>query len=258
MKAALSPSRANDFQQCPLLYRFRVLDKLPEPPSAAANRGTLVHSVLENLFDLPGSERDLSAAVSMIPSAWQKMVDEKPQRTELTAEMGLTAWFTEAEKLISQWFHMENPQQLQPVAREEYVKAVVEGVELRGFVDRIDQAPDGRVRLVDYKTGKAPAPRWAQKAHFQMQFYGLVVYRSRQLLVDELMLVYLGNSRFLRYSPTREDLERTEKQVLSIWDEIVRTHEKDDWRPRKSRLCDWCNHQALCPAFGGTPPELPE
>ena len=44
--AALSPSRAADFMVCPLLYRFRVIDRLPSPPSHAAARGTLVHAVL--------------------------------------------------------------------------------------------------------------------------------------------------------------------------------------------------------------------
>ena len=54
---SLSPSRASDFMTCPLLYRFRVLDRLPQRPSAAATRGTVVHSVLERLFDLPAVER---------------------------------------------------------------------------------------------------------------------------------------------------------------------------------------------------------
>lgn len=36
---SLSPSRASDFMQCPLLYRFRVIDRLPEKPSPAAKIG---------------------------------------------------------------------------------------------------------------------------------------------------------------------------------------------------------------------------
>ncbi len=62
MVPALSPSRASDFKQCPLLYRFRAVDKLAAPPSAAAARGTLVHAVLERLFDLPADERTPAAA----------------------------------------------------------------------------------------------------------------------------------------------------------------------------------------------------
>jgi len=44
---------------CPLKYRFRVVDRLPEKPSAAAVRGTVVHAVLERLFDLPRGQRTL-------------------------------------------------------------------------------------------------------------------------------------------------------------------------------------------------------
>ncbi len=42
---------------CPLLYRFRVIDRLPERPSMDAVRGSVVHKVLEELFDLPAVER---------------------------------------------------------------------------------------------------------------------------------------------------------------------------------------------------------
>src|SRR5207244_9756631 len=59
---SLSPSRAADFMSCPLLYRFRVIDRLPEAPSAAAARGTLVHAVLERLFDEPAPGRTPAAA----------------------------------------------------------------------------------------------------------------------------------------------------------------------------------------------------
>src|SRR5690606_7183764 len=73
-RPGLSPSRAKDFMQCPLLFRFRVVDRLPEPPSAAAVRGTLVHSVLEKLFDEPAGRRTLPAAVALVGPAWQELV----------------------------------------------------------------------------------------------------------------------------------------------------------------------------------------
>src|SRR6202041_202054 len=56
-RPALSPSRASDFKQCPLLYRFRAIDRLPEPASAAQLRGSVVHAALEQLYALPASER---------------------------------------------------------------------------------------------------------------------------------------------------------------------------------------------------------
>jgi len=74
----LSPSRANDFMNCPLLYRFRVIDKLPEPPSADALKGTLVHSVLEDLFGLERQDRTPSQAHDSLPSIWEQLKEKTP------------------------------------------------------------------------------------------------------------------------------------------------------------------------------------
>ncbi|MGF7238036.1 MAG: RecB family exonuclease, partial [Frankia sp.] len=75
---SLSPSRASDFMTCPLRYRFRVIDRLPEPPSPAATRGTVVHTVLERLFDLPPAERTLPAAAALVAPAWNEVVERAP------------------------------------------------------------------------------------------------------------------------------------------------------------------------------------
>src|SRR3954454_7071994 len=69
-RPSLSPSRAADFKTCPLLYRFRTIDRLPERKSLAAVRGTLVHSVLERLYDLPAAERTVESALELVQPAW--------------------------------------------------------------------------------------------------------------------------------------------------------------------------------------------
>ena len=76
---SLSPSRAADFLTCPLLYRFRVIDRLPEPPSAAAARGTLVHAVLERLFDEPAAGRSPQAAAKLLEPEWDRLVAAEPE-----------------------------------------------------------------------------------------------------------------------------------------------------------------------------------
>src|SRR4051794_24346680 len=79
LRAALSPSRAADFMHCPLLYRFRVVDRLAEAPSAAAVRGTVVHSVLERLFDLPAVDRTVEAASALLRPQWQELLEATPE-----------------------------------------------------------------------------------------------------------------------------------------------------------------------------------
>jgi len=256
---SLSPSRASDFMTCPLLYRFRVIDRLPERPSPAATRGTMVHAVLERLFDLPAVERVPARAHEMIAPEWERLLEAEPELAALfDDDAGRDEWLTSAAELLDSYFALEDPTVLEPAERELFVECDLDsGLRLRGYVDRLDEAPGGALRVVDYKTGRAPREGFEAKAMFQMRFYALVLWRLRGEVPRLLQLLYLGSGEVLRYEPDEADLRATERKVLALWDAIARATERGDWRPSPSRLCDWCDHQALCPAFGGTPPELP-
>jgi len=258
---AISPSRAGDFIACPLLYRFRAIDRLPEPPSSDAVRGTVVHKVLEDLFDLPATERTVERARDMLLPAWQALLELEPRVAELFVddEARLDPWLTSCRRVLDRYFTLEDPTRLEPAEREVYVEALLESkLLLRGFIDRLDVSPDGLVRVVDYKTGRSPDPAFEAKALFQMKFYALVIWRTRGVVPAMLQLIYLGNAELVRYIPEEADLLATERKVVAVWEAIKRAEEAGDWRPNPGRICDWCSHQALCPAFGGTPPPLPE
>jgi len=273
--ASLSPSRAADFLTCPLLYRFRVIDRLPERPSPAATRGTVVHSVLERLFDLPAVERTPQQAHDLVVPEWERLLEAEPELAELfplepaadadpadadagSGRLDQAAWLQSARDLLDAYFELEDPTRLEPAERELFVEHDLEsGLRLRGYVDRLDIAPTGALRVVDYKTGRAPREGFEAKAMFQMRFYALVLWRLRGEVPRLLQLLYLGSGEVLRYEPDEADLRATERKLEAIWAAISRATERGDWRPNPTRLCDWCDHQALCPAFGGTPPDLP-
>jgi putative RecB family exonuclease len=247
--------------QCPLLYRFRVIDKLPSAPSAPAARGTLVHSVLERLFDLPAGGRTIQAAAALVEPQWKALLQDEPELAELVDQSdpaALTSWFSEAVTLIERWFTLEDPTRLEPAERELYVETDLDGLTLRGYVDRLDVAPSGELRVVDYKTGRSPSELFEGKALFQMKFYALVLWRMRGEVPRMLQLVYLANSEIVRYCPDEADLLAVERKLKALWKAIETAAQSGDWRPSKSRLCDWCDHRSLCPAWGGTPPPLPE
>lgn len=250
---ALSPSRASDFMQCPMLYRFRVVDQLPEPASPAAARGTLVHAVLERIFDLPAPERTLPAAVGLVPQEWRRMVELEPGLAEVAAEETVE----DASTLLGRWFALEDPTLLEPAERELYVESDLDGLVIRGYVDRLDAADDGRLRVVDYKTGRAPSENFEGRALFQLKFYALALWRSRGVLPSRLQLVYPRDRTVLWIDPTEQDLLATERKIRALWDAIELAATTGDWRPRRSRACSWCHHRAVCPAWGGTPPQLP-
>jgi putative RecB family exonuclease len=255
---ALSPSRANDFQQCPLLFRLRTIDQVPEPPSAAAALGTLVHAVLEGLFDLPARDRTEEGAFAMLRPTWETLLRKDPGLALIhsTPEESET-WFEEAWHRLETYFTLENPQRLEPDAREQFLEWwMPDGPLLRGIIDRVDVASDGSVRIVDYKTGKAPTPQYGQQAKFQMRFYALLVSRLRGRLPSVLQLLYLKDGGTVVLHPTPEDLDLAEHEIREIWADILHTAERSEWTPRRSQLCAWCTFQSLCPEFGGTPPPL--
>ncbi|MBO0676312.1 RecB family exonuclease [Mycolicibacterium sp. S2-37] len=260
-RPALSPSRAGDFKQCPLLYRFRAIDRLPEPRSTAQLRGSVVHAALEQLYALPAADRGHDSALELITPAWNRMIAENPTLIDDLDPAVQDALLGEARALLSGYYRLEDPTGFDPQGCEQHIEVELEdGTLLRGFVDRIDVAPTGEMRVVDYKTGRAPSEVWAlaeAKALFQMKFYAVALLRSRGVLPARLRLLYLADGQVLDYSPDLDELVRFERLLTAMWRAIQAAGVTGDFRPKPSRLCDWCAHRALCPEFGGTPPPYP-
>jgi putative RecB family exonuclease len=252
----LSPSRAADFKTCPLLYRFRTIDKLPERPTSDQLRGTLVHAVLERLFDLPAAQRTPQAAAALVEPQWRRLLEELPELAEVPVD---DDFLPSAGALLDGYFRMEDPRRLEPAERESLVATVVDDqLLIRGYIDRLDVSPAGDLRVVDYKTGGAPREAFEARALFQLKFYALVLWRTRGVVPRVLRLIYLKDAEVCDYAPEPEELLRFERTVLALWRAIEQATAARDFRPRPSRLCGWCSHQQVCPAFGGTPPAYPE
>ncbi len=258
---SLSPSRARDFRTCPLLYRLRTLDRLPETPSPAAARGTVVHRVLERLFDLPSEQRTRARAETLVPDAWAEVREEEPGLADVLETAGLeeAAWLASCRDSVRRWFDLEDPRVLEPAGRELYVETVLESkLLLRGVVDRLDVAADGAVRIVDYKTGSSPPVGREAGALFQLRFYALVLWRTRGVVPSHLRLVYLGDGQLVGYRPDEAELLATQTLLEALWEAIDTAHRSGEWLPSPGPACRWCSFQSLCPAFGNEPPPLPE
>src|ERR1700761_5544519 len=260
-RPALSPSRAADFKQCPLLYRFRAIDRLPEPPSTAQVRGSVVHAALEQLYGLPASQRGPQSVDGLVGPAWEQVIAAEPALADQWDAGQRTQLLDEARKLLSGYYSLEDPTRFDPQSCEQRIEVeLADGTLLRGIIDRIDVAPTGELRVVDYKSGKAPPEARALaefKAMFQMKFYAVALLRSRGVLPTRLRLIYLADGQLLDYSPDEDELLRFEKTLIAIWQAIQSAGATGDFRPRPSRRCDWCAHHSPCPVFGGTPPPYP-
>jgi putative RecB family exonuclease len=243
----LSPSRINDFNNCPQLYKYRAIDQLPEPPSIDAERGKLIHSVLEDLFEEKMEDRNLATALDLLPKAWQRHLVSQPELAQLVLDE--KEWMDRASSLLSNYFTLENPANFESTFRELHLeKDMSEEIYLHGYVDRLDIAPTGEVRIVDYKTGKSPKPGWEEKALFQLRVYALLYWQNHGVLPRLLKLIYLGDQKVVESSPTEAQLKSAEKILLNIGQEILSAIETSHFPTKKSRLCDWCFFKTICPA----------
>jgi len=255
---ALSPSRASDFKSCPLLYRLRAVDRLPEPPSPAAVRGTLVHSVLEEMFARPPADRTPERAVGLVGPAWERMAQDSPELAGMLPADDLAGWLNSAQLLVRSYFDLEDPRRFNPEACEYAVEIdTADGVPLRGFIDRLDVAPTGELRIVDYKTGRSPGPDFEGSALYQLKFYALMIYRLRGVVPTQLKLIYLADGLSLQYSPSEAELLSFANTVGALWRAVAAALETGNFPARRGPMCRWCSHQALCPEYGGTPPPYP-
>jgi len=218
-----------------------------------------VHAVLEKLFDLPAAERSHEQAAAMVLPQWDRLREEQPLLAELFGTQTPAEFVESTVELLGGYFSVEDPTRLEPAERECLVEAVVDDhLLIRGYIDRLDISPAGDLRVVDYKTGGAPREAFEARALFQLKFYALVLWRTRGVVPRSLRLLYLKDAEACDYSPDAEELTRFERTLVALWRAIDKATQERDFRPKPSRLCDWCSHQSRCPAYGGTLPPFPE
>lgn len=257
---ALSASRAKEYLRCPLQYRLHVVDRIREPPNEAKALGTLVHAVLQHLFDEPPQRRTAASALDLLPEQWERLKAREPDADSLFPDAHRrSAWMQRARDLLVAYFRVEDPRHLEPAGRERRVEAVVaDGVRVRGFVDRIDRAPrTGALRVVDYKTGRAPGPAYRAEALYQMRFYAMLLAHSSRLPA-RTQLLYLKSGETITLDPDPLDIASFEDGVGELWTRIESDARRGTFEPRRGALCAWCGVQRYCPLFGGTTPALPE
>lgn len=250
----LSPSRAGDFKTCPQLFKFRAIDRLPEPPSVHQARGTTAHLALQRLYDLAPDERTADRLYELFRAAWTELrgTDELAGLFESLEDE--RSWGLESLALLANYFQVEDPTGIEPVAREMDLIEDLDGITIRGILDRMDRTDRGELVITDYKTGKAPPERYAFGAFFALKIYALLIRRQRGETPTEVRLLYLNGPTLYRCRIDDAQLDAMDRQLRALWSAIERAMTEDRFPPRPSRLCDWCSFQDMCPAFAAEPP----
>ncbi len=246
----LSPSRASDFKLCPQLFKFRSIDKIPEPTTVHQARGTTAHLALQNLYDLPASERTADALYDLFREAWSELRHDEEFLDLFESIEEERSWGLESMELLRNYFAVEDPTKITPLDRElDMTEDLDGGLVIRGILDRIDELPNGDLVILDYKTGKAPPERYSLPAFFALKIYALLVRQRLGKTPVELRLMYLNGPTLYRIPVHDRQLDAMDQQLRALWQRINLCIETDTFPPRVNKLCDWCSYQDRCPAF---------
>jgi putative RecB family exonuclease len=249
----LSPSRVSSFQDCALAFRFSAIDHLPEPSTLPAVRGTLVHAALERLFALEPAERTPERARTCLDEAHAALRDDPEYLgLELDDEHDL-AMHARATELLDNYFRLEDPSAITPIGIELRLAAPLGDLELRGIIDRLELDADGGLVVTDYKTGAAPRQQFEQGRLGGVHFYSFLCEELFGVRPSKVQLLYLADPVAIVAEPSDQASRALRRKLTAVWTAIERSCEREDFRPRPSKLCDWCAFQQHCPAFGGDP-----
>ena len=237
----LSPTSLDTWETCPKRFWFEKVEKAPQgPPTLNMLAGTAVHRVIELLMFVPPAQRTIDTATGFARRATAEALDGDLDEASLTAFKYLV-W----EGVVG-YFGVEDPAGVVCAASERYVEAVVGGVPLRGYIDRL--AWDGDDLLVDdFKNGKPPTFKYRGRKLRQLWIYGLILEELGTPAAGGRM-IFTTAGEVITTGMHQDLLGATLEDAQDAWAGIAKAAATGDWAPSRGPLCAWCPYLADCEA----------
>jgi putative RecB family exonuclease len=247
---SLSPSRVEAFLKCPLAFRFSSIERLPDPPTIHTTRGSLVHRALELLFTHPAAERTADTLDRCTDAAIAEY-REHPDLTLLGLDAAALERFEHECRTLTS--NMEDPTKVRDIGLELRLEASVGELTLRGIIDRLELDADGNLVVTDYKTGRAPTQNWEAKSLSGVHFYAFLCESVFGQRPAAIRLMYLKSGETITATPSAQSTRFISTRASAVWKAVATACERNDFRPRPSKLCEGCAYRRWCPEFGGDP-----
>lgn len=252
LPGSLSPSKISSFKDCALAFRLSVIDRLPEPRSPHAAKGTLVHRTLELLmWEEEPADRTPTAARSKLARAVPEILDSEeysglgldgPEREKFVAD---------AATLVDNYFRLEDPATVRVIGTELRMSVELGKLKMSGIIDRLEIDGDGELVVTDYKTGRAPTATYEQSRLGGVHFYAFLCERVLGRRPARVQLLHLREPLTISTIPSEQSIRGLQQQSRAVWSAIEQACRREDFRPKPGRLCDYCAYHEFCPAVGG-------
>ncbi|MBI2008499.1 ATP-dependent helicase [Candidatus Amesbacteria bacterium] len=232
----LSYSQIQTFLDCPLHYKAKYILKIPTPPSAASSFGNTIHATLKDFYSHPGSD-----ILELLKRNWSSEGYSSKKHEQ--------AYLSRGQKYLTGYLQANfNPKHLPVKLEEPFMVPLSPMLKIGGKIDRVDQLPDGKIEIIDYKTSVTiPTQKDADK-DLQLSFYALVATLLREPPFNRkpedvlLSLYFFDQQKKISTTRTTSQLEEAKHRIFSYADQISRS----DFTCSGSQLCQMCDFKILC------------
>lgn len=246
-----SYSALDTFKQCPLKYKFAVIDKIKAPKVKEAVFGDKLHKALQYFHSKTPVSPTLDELLNYLKEIWQSDVYLDEQEDMI--------YFSEAIKILKHYYEhfLQNKDKFTVLGTETRFEVLLENPKdknekclLAGIIDRIDKTKDG-IEIIDYKTAKKLPSQEDVNNSSQMSLYCLGVINRWPQFINQgienikLTLYYLKHQETITTHRTKQQLDRIQEKV---WEQL-REIEKSEFQAKPSALCDWCGYKKICPMW---------
>jgi putative RecB family exonuclease len=248
----LSPSSIATYRDCPQKFKLSRIEKIPQPPTWAIHVGSFVHEVLEHLYQVDPDDRIHDTLKSLAADRWA--VSDWEQKVAALAEPqgSIKDFKVQAFKCMTNLWYLEDPRETELDGMEHEVTAEVEGVAMKGFIDRFIFGDNGIV-ISDYKTGKIPNPKFTSEddKFFQLLAYAAMIEAADEEPTERVQLLYLGVPVSHELAVTPVNLSIAKGTIVETREGVDAAVARGEFPCNVTKLCDWCHYKASsdCPAF---------
>ena len=248
----LSPSSVSLFRACPQKFKLSYIDKIKEPPTWHTVLGSFVHEVLEHLYKEDPKDRNQETVKRIATDRWSnhgwaERVNQLVEKLDTVVGFKRSAF----QSMINLW-ELEDPSITILEGQEVEVLTEIDGVAMKGYIDRIALDVDGKVVISDYKTGKVPDPKYVSddEKWFQLIAYALMLKEAHRKMTSTLELYYLSKKVKHSFAVTQDHLVNAQQVIVRTRASIDESSKSGEFSCNVTNLCNWCYYKKInvCPA----------
>ncbi len=233
---ALSAHAVESYAACPLKFKLERDWKIPGDAAAAMQYGSAMHTVLRQYYDPAphAPQMTVEETLQSFQQEFAKAVIDDPVQRELYEKLG--------EHQLRALLQSQPRGSVDVVAAEVSFSFNLGTKQVKGRIDRMDRIEEKVVRVIDYKSGAAKTPRYADDS-LQLSIYAMGA-RALGFVPRELVFLNLKGNEQVVTTRSPAQLEKAKQRI----EDAARGIAAGDFAPRTGQHCQWCDFRSLCPA----------